>query len=97
MSELKAEYTVGEYRQFMIDIVEQLGELDQRVHLLELQSSNVVAPEVCGWKYHLGRDWDEGYWSTSCGNDWYFTEGTPETNRVKYCPYCGKPIKAVMP
>jgi hypothetical protein len=51
-------------------------------------------PEVCEWKRLWSRfSSDPEYWSTSCDNAWYFIDGTPEENRVKYCPFCGKPIK----
>jgi hypothetical protein len=48
-------------------------------------------PEVCGWKYHLARDWDEGYWRTACKHTSYFA--IPETHFMEYCPFCGKQIK----
>lgn len=34
------------------------------------------------------------YWSTSCGNAFIINEGTPYQNKMKFCPYCGQPIKA---
>jgi membrane protease subunit (stomatin/prohibitin family) len=47
------------------------------------------APVVsCEWK----EDW-EGNWSTSCGEEYCITEGTPEENKMKFCAYCGKPLK----
>ena len=47
------------------------------------------APVVpCVWQ----EDW-EGTWETACKNKWVFNEGTPEDNRMKFCCYCGKPLK----
>lgn len=34
--------------------------------------------------------WSEYYWDTSCGETFYFPEGTPSENGMKFCPYCGK-------
>lgn len=41
----------------------------------------------CVWKPH--DNWEEQYWSSSCGEDWAFTEGDPEENRVNFCQGCG--------
>lgn len=42
--------------------------------------------------YHC--DWQEedgnGPWMTTCGNSFEFTDGGPEANGFKFCPYCGK-------
>jgi hypothetical protein len=47
------------------------------------------APVVpCVWKGD-----DEGNWSTSCGNLYCIIEGTPEENQMKFCCYCGKPLR----
>ena len=40
---------------------------------------------ACRWKYV-----EDGYWHTSCGEDWCFPEGSPVDNGLKYCPICGK-------
>lgn len=47
-------------------------------------------PEVCNWEAD-----SEGNYSTSCGETFTLIDGTPEDNRMKYCPYCGKPIRQV--
>ena len=36
----------------------------------------------------------EGIWHTSCGQAHEFTIGTPEENKHRYCPYCGKVLEA---
>lgn len=45
-------------------------------------------PTICTWK----EDW-EGTWETGCKNMWVFNEGTPEENNMRFCCYCGKPLK----
>ena len=44
-------------------------------------------------------DWMEdeldGYWRTSCGDLHQFTDGGPENNNHKFCPYCGKTLHAI--
>jgi len=32
---------------------------------------------------------EEGYWVTSCCNEFVINEGTPKENKMKYCPFCG--------
>ena len=49
-------------------------------------------PEICTWEAD-----SEGNYSTSCGETFTLIDGTPEENRMKYCPYCGKPIKQAEP
>ena len=46
--------------------------------------------EKCRWKQD-----DTGDWFTRCGEGWTFTDGGVAENRIKFCPYCGKPIEAV--
>lgn len=45
--------------------------------------------EKCTWKY----DDSDYYWSSACGEDWCFTDGGPEENRVRYCQGCGRPVE----
>ena len=35
----------------------------------------------------------EGYWNTACDNMFTLEEGTPEENQMKFCCYCGRPLK----
>jgi DNA-directed RNA polymerase subunit RPC12/RpoP len=39
----------------------------------------------CQWKENT---WDECY-DTKCGNKFRLDDGTPESNDLKFCPYCG--------
>ena len=41
---------------------------------------------ICRWKCN-----DDGYYETSCGEEWVFPEGAPHENGLIYCPHCGKP------
>lgn len=62
-----------------------------------------------GWKYwqasRLAANKDSCQWnpdedyvySTSCGNEWQFTEGGIEENEIKFCPYCSGKISAPKP
>lgn len=51
--------------------------------------SDTVA--TCGWD-----ETDDGFWESECGNAFEFTEGYPENNKFKFCPYCGKLITATL-
>lgn len=46
---------------------------------------------VCEWTL---MDEEFNAYDTSCGNPWCLEEGTPEDNKMIYCPACGRKIKA---
>ena len=50
-------------------------------------------PDVCEWKEDSNPDWE--LWESSCGHSWICEEGTPASNGMVFCPFCGKPLKEV--
>ncbi len=52
------------------------------------------APVIpCEWKED---DADCGCWRPACGGDLFvLNAGTPAENKMKFCPFCGKPLKEV--
>jgi hypothetical protein len=48
----------------------------------------------CTWKVGAG-EWDEGIWETICGKAFQFEDGSPSENDMKFCCYCGKPLKEI--
>jgi len=44
--------------------------------------------EICLWIEN-----EDGYWTTSCEQDYAITEGNPKENNMKFCHFCGKKIK----
>ena len=46
----------------------------------------------CTWEEDLDGNLDS-YWNTSCYNIFTLDEGTPEENQMKFCCYCGRPLK----
>jgi len=54
---------------------------------------SVLPDEECKWKE--AREFGDIYYETSCGGDIVFTDGTPEENEYRFCPYCGKEIKII--
>jgi len=38
-------------------------------------------------------EYDTGQYETSCENAFVILEGTPKDNKMKFCCYCGKPLK----
>jgi hypothetical protein len=46
--------------------------------------------EHCIWRRD---DDDRNTWATQCGEVWELMNGTPGENKMKYCLYCGQPIK----
>jgi hypothetical protein len=37
-------------------------------------------------------DEESNNWESACGDIFYFEDGSPEENGMKFCPYCGKPL-----
>ena len=48
------------------------------------------AAEVCHWSQD-----DSDAWMTECRKAYGINEGTPEENRMKFCPFCGKELVGV--
>ena len=59
--------------------------------LIDIKTGRSIEKETCSWIQE--DDPDICYWKTGCGNSFYFTEGTPTDNNMKYCCYCGKLLK----
>lgn len=47
---------------------------------------------VCNWTSEGDPDYNEGRWTSDCGNDFLLTEGTPSENKLKFCCWCGKSL-----
>lgn len=45
---------------------------------------------VCAWTED-----EDGNWDTDCGDKFVFTESGPTDNGMRFCCYCGKPLKEV--
>jgi hypothetical protein len=48
-----------------------------------------LSGSTCLWQL------DDGFWSGKCGIAWSLDEGTPEENKINFCPGCGKMVVAV--
>lgn len=44
----------------------------------------------CIWRLD---DQDQGVWESSCGNAFSIVYGSPVQNDMRFCPYCGHPMK----
>jgi len=58
---------------------------------IDIKTGQSVEKEMCSWIQE--DDPEICYWKTGCGNSFYFTEGAPTDNRMKYCCYCGRLLK----
>lgn len=47
----------------------------------------------CWWVETMGPD--EDYWETGCHEAFTFLTDGPAENNVKFCCFCGRPIKVV--
>ena len=48
----------------------------------------------CHWDNDEDMFDDDRIYSTSCDQEFILNDGTPKSNSMKFCCYCGKPIKA---
>lgn len=46
----------------------------------------------CCWQQE---DWDSGVWFTDCNNAFWLEDGSPEDNKMIFCPFCGKKLRGV--
>lgn len=46
----------------------------------------------CEWRLD---DPDQGTWESSCGCAFNIIEGGPEQNDMRFCCYCGDPLKEI--
>lgn len=46
---------------------------------------------ACTWT-HENHEGD--YWETDCGETFAFIDGGPRENKMQFCPYCGRALKA---
>jgi hypothetical protein len=61
---------------------------------LKARIAKALDPGICTWK----PEYPDGQpYNTSCGNAWFFTEGTAQENGAKFCVYCGKSIEVTKP
>jgi len=44
----------------------------------------------CDWE--LVFDENDVHYTSECGGEWFFFEGTREENHMNLCPFCGDPI-----
>lgn len=49
--------------------------------------------DKCTWKLIEDGRTEESDWSTACGQEHLFFNGSPAENSYKFCPYCGKPLE----
>lgn len=49
---------------------------------------------TCEWKPD-DPDGESDLWATGCGETFYLIDESPAKNGMKYCCFCGKPIKEV--
>lgn len=49
----------------------------------------------CNWETSESatEDSSDTHWSTTCGHSFMLNDGTPDTQCMNYCMFCGKPIE----
>lgn len=65
--------------------------LDDVIEIVKGSGSDLALE--CKWKLE---DEEVNLYVTGCKEYHLLCEGTPEENKYRYCPYCGKKIKEVV-
>ena len=64
-----------------------------RTIVLRAASASPVPTAECVWT--IDEFGDPDFYETSCGQTFAFIDGTASDNGVKFCHYCGKPMREV--
>ena len=80
---LKCEY-LGKCKYLDKDVLELLKEQQAEIKRLKAEQ-----PKHGHWIEQEGFDGDVYYDCSVCGESWVTVEGTPEDNRMVFCPHCG--------
>ena len=62
--------------------------IDKAIQIVKGSGSDLALE--CKWKLE---DEEVNLYATGCNEYHLLCEGTPEENKYRYCPYCGKKIK----
>lgn len=67
------------------------GHIDGQIAAIEQCASELRSAMGIQCLWTCG-DPDMNLWNT-CGSEWYFEHGGPDENGMKFCPFCGKPLR----
>ena len=81
-----------EKKQNALEVEESIKEYNVWNDAIEIVKQGGVSDDVCEWKLE---DEEANLYLTGCQQRQLIFEGTPKENGYRYCPYCGKKIKAV--
>jgi hypothetical protein len=62
---------------------------------MSIEMGNYEEVEPCLWREESDGFESLGIWHTECENAFQLSEGTPSENSMRYCCYCGKPLKEI--
>lgn len=75
------------------------GRIEERADILKRIRALLAVPSPEREETRLLCDtpFDDEVWRCEvCGDEWVFTDGTPEQNHVEYCHACGRKIVAIV-
>lgn len=74
------------------ECLDEIERLQSCVAEMETKNISSQNEDSCLWTLD-NNSWDyQSLWKTGCGN-FFFLDETPSDNDMKYCCYCGKPIR----
>lgn len=72
-------------------IADQLGEANRENE--EQRAELARRPRVGSCVWTMPDLTDRSFWSSTCGHEWQFLDGSPSENDSKFCPFCGGEIE----
>lgn len=72
-------------------IADQLGEANRENE--EQRAELARRPRVGSCVWTMPDLTDRSFWSSTCGHEWQFLDGSPSENDAKFCPFCGGEIE----
>lgn len=63
--------------------IHQMGDIE-RAQSKTVGATPSTETQQCIWTYD-----PDGYWQTSCGDQFCISDGTPAENKMRFCHYCG--------
>lgn len=72
------------------DVISSVDMAIELARWVEAKTTPAPTRDVCRWMEEPNGE----YWHSDCGNDITFEDSAPDSDGMKWCCYCGKPLQA---
>lgn len=85
--------TLADNEAYGLTLIQERNDL--RAKLERSETALERGEETCEWTPDNDPDWNT--WNSQCGQSWVFEESGPAENDMRFCPFCGRLLVAVLP